>query len=59
MSTTIHIPAGVLRIEWDMVDISSGASREFVPGQVNYYLNDEPISEAEAKQLKASAISRK
>jgi hypothetical protein len=53
----IEIPGvGTLRIEQSRVDVSSaidglGYIHREVPGRVAYFLNDEPISEAEYRRL--------
>jgi hypothetical protein len=56
----IEIPGvGTLRIEQDQVDVSSaidglGYIHREVPGQVAYFLNDQPISEDEYRRLTSS-----
>jgi DNA gyrase inhibitor GyrI len=54
-SSEIKTAFGVLRVEADRVDVSSAAAglyQQFVP-RVEYYLDNEPISEARYRNLLA------
>lgn len=48
---------GTLRIEQDQVDVTEaihGPRTTFIPGRTEYFLNDVPISEDEARRLLGS-----